>query len=80
MDWESSELWVTAIVSNGLHGVDFNWLLDRTGEQWPAHLPLLGSHNVYMALAAVGAGVRCGHDLGRDRGGAGGAERTGAGR
>ena len=57
---EDNDLRATGIVSNGLKGVDFTLAVGSEGEQWPVHLPLLGSHSVYTALAAAGAASAAG--------------------
>ena len=61
---EDNDLRATGIVSNGLQGVDFTLAVGSEGEQWPVHLPLLGSHSVYTALAAAGAASAAGMNWG----------------
>lgn len=54
----TADLWADDIQSLGLAGVRCH--LHHEGQTWPVHLPLLGRHNVYTALAAASAGLAAG--------------------
>lgn len=57
------------IASRGLDGVTFDLLHASSGQSQQVHLPLLGTHNVYAALAAAAVGLEEGLSL-ADIGGA----------
>jgi UDP-N-acetylmuramoyl-tripeptide--D-alanyl-D-alanine ligase len=55
-----SDLWADGVQTRGLRGIRFRFHRRTSGGQEEvidAHLPLLGSHNVYTALRAAAAGL-----------------------
>lgn len=58
----SCDIYATDIEGHGLEGVHFTLHVKASGQGWRVHLPLLGRHNVYTALAAAGAAHAAGMD------------------
>lgn len=57
---EGNDLRATDVVSHGLQGVHFTFVITATGDSWRIRLPLLGRHSVHTALAAAGAAYAAG--------------------
>jgi UDP-N-acetylmuramoyl-tripeptide--D-alanyl-D-alanine ligase len=58
---EQADVRAEQIQSRGLDGVDFDVL--HAGQSRQVHLPLLGTHSVYAALAATSVALECGFSL-----------------
>jgi UDP-N-acetylmuramoyl-tripeptide--D-alanyl-D-alanine ligase len=58
---ESADVRAERILSRGLDGVEFDVL--HSGQRRPVHLPLLGTHSVYAALAATSVALEQGFSL-----------------
>jgi UDP-N-acetylmuramoyl-tripeptide--D-alanyl-D-alanine ligase len=51
----TATLWADQLASRGLGGVSF--VAHYAGQDHPLHLPLVGRHSVYLALAAISVGL-----------------------